>query len=70
MISRNPVGLLLLLWLVLTLAAACGSPSAKFAEVPSPPPPVERSQIIVLGDIDADEPIKKVRRFTPLADYR
>lgn len=30
---------------------------------------MERSQIIVLGDIDADEPIKKVRRFTPLADY-
>jgi len=30
---------------------------------------MERSRIIVLGDIDADEPTKKVRRFTPLADY-
>lgn len=69
MVSRNPVGLLLLLWFVLPLAAACGSAPAKFPDVPSPPPPVERSQIIVLGDIDADEPTKKVRRFTPLADY-
>ena len=25
--------------------------------------------MIILGDIDADEPTKKVRRFTPLADY-
>ena len=67
--SRNPVALLLILWFVLPLAAACGSGSAEFPSVPSPLPPAERSQIIVLGDIDADEPTKKVRRFTPLADY-
>ena len=69
MIPLNAVGLLLLLGFVLPLTAACGSGPAKFSDVPSPPPPLERSQIIVLGDIDADEPIKKVRRFTPLADY-
>ena len=69
MIWRSSVGSLLLLWFFLPLTAACGSGSANSFDVPSPPPPVERSQIIVLGDIDPDEPIKKVRRFTPFADY-
>ncbi len=30
---------------------------------------LERSEIVVLGDIDPTDPVKKIRRFQPLADY-
>ena len=41
----------------------------------APPPtapqnvPAPRAQTLVLGDMDAHEPVKKIKRFQPLADY-
>ena len=54
---------------VLLLASGCGAetiaPSSSTAGVE----PQEQSQIISLGDIDPDEPPKKIAKFQPLADY-
>ena len=38
------------------------------ASVPTVLPEAEPSQVITISDIDPDEPGKKVKRFTPLAD--
>ena len=39
------------------------------APVPAVLPEAEPSQIITIGDIDPEEPAKKIKRFAPLADY-
>ena len=51
------------------LAIGC---SGSEEPLPVTPPPVlqtDPAQIITLGDIDASDPIKKIKRFRPLADY-
>ena len=56
--------------LAVSLLVACGAgatpTSVQHSEGISP---VDRSQVIILGDVDPDEPIKKLKRFQPLADY-
>lgn len=49
------------------MAAGCGSAAQVFTATPNVPIP--RSEVLVLGDIDADDPGKKIKRFQPLADY-
>jgi len=54
----------------LLLLASCGAPGAPTPPVAPPSSPANSlDQIITLGDIDPDEPVKKVKRFQPLADY-
>ena len=66
---RRLMALLALLGVVSLLLIGCGSKSPEPVLSPTAPPEVEPSQIITLGDIDPDEPVKKINRFTPLADY-
>ena len=58
--------------IVLFAIAACQSGPAALTNVATPPPPpdtLSEDQIITVGDIDPDEPAKKIKRFQPLADY-
>lgn len=68
-LPRRVSGLFLIFLLALPMGIGCDSPPATPDVLPSPVPSLERSQVIVLGDIDADEPVKKVKRFSPLAEY-
>ena len=57
----------------MTLLVAC-SPSAAATtsaagQSANPRPTDEEVRYITLGDIDPDDPIKKIERFQPLADY-
>ena len=64
-------------FLLLFLLNACGGARAtpgqslletgKAREIESKSPAKARS--IIIGDVDPDEPVKKIRRFRPLADY-
>ena len=58
-----------MLGLMLVLGGGCASNSPAPTLAPISTPSLGRDQIIVLGDIDAHEPLKKVKRFGPLADY-
>ena len=51
------------------LAVGCGSDSPPPAASPTIAQVVESSRVITLGDIDAEDPVKKLKRFTPLANY-
>lgn len=48
------------------MVIAC-TPQEAATPTPSPEPEVTRS--IVIGDIDADDPISKIQEFQPIADY-
>ncbi len=61
---------------VLATASGCGSPSspsvsptALVEDAPAAQPVEEIAVSITIGDIDPDEPAKKIKRFTPLAKY-
>ena len=50
--------------------ASCAAASAPSPSVAPPSPAANfHEQIITLGDIDPDDPVKKIKRFQPLADY-
>lgn len=54
---------------MLILGSGCASNPPAPAPVATSPPSLARDQIIVLGDIDAYDPLKKIKRFEPLASY-
>ena len=66
------LGLLVIFVAALALLAACGpqvGSAAGPAAITATPAASESGRVIVLGDIDPDEPVKKIERFTPLAQY-
>ena len=60
---------LALLGLLILLTAGRGSAPPTPTPTPHPTPTVQAPLTITLGDIDPDEPAKKINRFQPLADY-
>ena len=62
---------LLLVGLMALFVAACGATAAAPTATPtaSASPTPEALKMITLGDIEPEEPAKKVARFKPLADY-
>ncbi len=66
------LGRLVLFVAVILLLAGCGpqvSDAAVSPAVTATPTGSGLGRVIVLGDIDPDEPVKKIERFTPLAQY-
>ena len=57
-----------LLGLAIVTLAGCSSPQPTPTPVP-PTPTAVAHLVITVGDIDPDEPTKKIKRFTPLAEY-
>ena len=58
-----------MLGLILVLGNGCADKPHVAAPAATPPSSRVGDWIIVIGDIDAYEPLKKVKRFKPLADY-
>jgi phosphonate transport system substrate-binding protein len=58
-----------LLGLAVSTVAGCAGAPAPPAALPTPTAPPERATAIVLGDIDARSPAKKIAELQPLADY-
>ena len=58
-----------MLGLMLVLGNGCADKPHVAAPAATPPSSRVGDRIIVIGDIDAYEPLKKVKRFKPLADY-
>ena len=50
-------------------AIGCGASAEPTPNAPLPLQQAGPGQTITLGDIDAREPVKKIKRFTPLANY-
>ncbi len=60
----------LVVFAVAALAAACGvDATGKETASTSPVPTSATGLALTLGDVDPDSPVKKIRRFQPLADY-
>ena len=55
--------------LVMFLLVACGTATPPPSQPPLAITQVSKAHTIVIGDVDPDEPVKKIRRFQPLADY-
>ena len=69
---RNRRSVVAALGLIMLLSSACtSSPTSLPEEASAAPatPTLEPGQVITLGDIDANDPIKKIKRFQPLANY-
>ena len=69
LLFKSPKGWLLLLGLMLFLGNGCAAKPDVAAPAATPPSSLVSDRIIVIGDNDAYEPLKKVKRFRPLADY-
>ena len=55
--------------LAVILSMGCGATTPTSAPANSPAPSFGDSMVITLGDIDSTDPVKKINRFQPLADY-
>ena len=51
------------------IISGCGGDTPPQTRVEDASPSVTRAQTIVIGDVDPDEPSKKIARFQPLANY-
>ena len=69
LLFKSPTSWLLLLGLMLFLGNGCTAKPHVVAPAATPPSALAGERIIVIGDIDAFEPLKKIKRFGPLADY-
>ena len=58
-----------LIGLIGLTAIGCGASAEPTPNAPLPLQQAGPGQTITLGDIDAREPVKKIKRFTPLANY-
>jgi phosphonate transport system substrate-binding protein len=57
---------------ILLISVSCSqpeTPTSSSTPISNPTATPTTTETIVLGDISADEPIKKIERFQPLADY-
>lgn len=69
-LSRSRLtGAAIVLASTLVLLGACGGPSPTPPQLTPESSLADRSQTIILGDVDPDEPAKKIKRFQPLVDY-
>lgn len=55
--------------IAILLGIACGTATQTRSQPPEANIQATKAQTIVIGDVDPDEPVKKIRRFQPLADY-
>ena len=58
-----------LIGLTVLVAMGCNTDADPSPATPEPVQPAGPAQTITLGDIDATDPVKKIKRFTPLANY-
>lgn len=63
------VSTLVVVSVAMFLLIACGAATPTLGPLTSEDNKVSQAQTIVIGDVDPDEPVKKIRRFQPLADY-
>ena len=69
-VRRVRIGVAAITAALLLAAAGCGSANTPtLTSAPTPSSPLPLAHLITIGDVDADEPIKKIKRFQPLADY-
>ena len=66
---RGPSISVILLVVAWLLAAACSGTTPEPTAEATTPTAAGKDSIVTLGDIDPDEPTKKIERFTPLAEY-
>ena len=62
-------GTLLASAVALSATVGCGRDDSSPPRSPTIVTPVDAGRTITLGDVDAVEPVKKIRRFQPLADF-
>ena len=69
LLFKSSTGWLPLLGLMLFVWSGCTANPHVSTPAADPPSSPAGNRIIVIGDIDAHEPLKKIKRFGPLADY-
>ena len=53
------------LWMLLLFAGCQTQGGARSTAAPVAPKNIPHDQILTLGDVDPDEPVKKIKRFQP-----